>query len=233
MSDCTSLSSSKNDVLLKWYEGDYYGKSLIQKTVKNELRKIGGLSQMEEDNFYSIANEVFFNSLKLWDEKRSFRTFFVSNLRRKISTELRDMNRKKNGGNGGNVFISNYDNNSDPTGEKRYKERERAICTSRKANTLSLDYVIDDETDMYDYVYGGDNIKDFLDELCSDNSDAYNDFLSYCSRLQREILSFKMDNLGCQEKEICNALNISPTTYHQQMEDLLDNPYVFMLEASV
>ena len=232
MTNFVELSEAKKSVLTKWYSGDYAGNSMIQKTVQKELRKIGGISQMEEDNFYSLANEVFFNTLKLWDEKRSFKTYFKSNLRRKVSTELRNMNRKKNGGNGGSTFISNYDDNNDPTGEKRFREKEKNFYDNRRMNTMSLDFMIDDECDMYDCVYGGNNIQDYIDGICEEKSDAYNDFLDYCSRMQKEILNYKMEHHGYTERDLCNALGISTSTYHQQMNELLDNPYVFCLGVS-
>lgn len=227
---CEELSETKNNMLLKWYAGDYCGKSLVRKTVSNELKKIGGIAQMDEDNFYSIANEVFFKTLKLWDEKRSFKTFFKSNLHRKISSELRNMNRKKNGGNGGVVFISNYDNNNDPTGEKRFREKETEFYNNGRMNTMSLDFVMEDDVDMYDVVYGGNNVNDYLNHICKDNeSTTYDDFMNYCSRMQREILEYRMDHPKCSEKEVCNVFKISANTYHQHMNELLDNPYVFCL----
>ena len=227
------MSNKKQEILEKWYKGDFNGNSLVQKVTQDEIKRIGGLSQMDEDNFYSLANEVFFNTLKSWDEERSFKVFFRSNLRRKIATELRNMNRKKRGG------FDSYNNTApvlndenDPTGEKRYRESERKYLYQKNNNVLSLDYPIDDETNMHDIVSGGDNIQEYFDSM-EEYSDEYNNFMDSCSRMQRKILQYKMNHLGCRERDVCKALNISSKVYHQQMEDMLYNPYVFQLQRRV
>lgn len=224
------MSSKKQEVLEKWYQNDFYGSSLIQKVTQDEISRIGGLTQMEEDNFYSLANEVFFHSLKSWDEKRSFKVFFRSNLRKKIATELRNMNRKKRGGmDNAEHSPINYNNENDPTGEKRYRESERRYLYQKNNITLSLDYAIDDETSMHDVIGGKDNIKEYFDSM-DEHSNEYNNFMNNCSRMQRKILEFKMNYLGCREKDVCDALHISSKVYHQHMEDILYNPYLIQLQ---
>lgn len=233
MIDSNCLSEKKQKMLEKWYKGDFNGNSLIQKVTQDEVKKIGGLTQMDEDNFYSLANEVFFRTLKSWDEERSFKAFFKSNMKRKIATELRNMNRKKRGGmdNANEPRIA-YDDKNDPTGEYRYIESERRYLYQKNNNVLSLDYQIDEETNMHDIVSGGDNIQEYFDKM-EEYSNEYNNFMDNCSRMQRKILEFKMNNLGCRERDICEALNISSKIYHQHMDDILMNPYVFQLQRKV
>jgi len=232
MNNSGCISNKKQQILEKWYKGDVEGKSLIQKVTQDEMKRVGGLAQMDEDNFYSLANEVFFRSLKSWDEERSFKIFFRSNLRRKISTEIRNMNRKKRGGFDDSSPRIVYNDENDPTGEKRYRENERRYLYQSNNNVLSLDYNIDEETSMHDIVSGGDNIQEYIDGI-EEHSDEYNNFMDSCSRMQKKILEFKMNNLGCREKDICEALNISSKVYHQHMEDILFNPYLFQLQRRV
>ena len=232
MSNCANMSKIKEKVLYKWYKNDYDGNSLISKLVNKEIKKIGGISQKDNDNFYSLANEVFFKSLKTWDEKRSFHNFFKSNFKRKLATELRNMNRSKRGGSGGNVFVSIYDDKNDPTGEKRYREKEALISADKKANTLSLDFSDNEDFDMYDTVYGGNNIDDYFFGK-EDTSEAYEKFFNNCSRQQRKIIQYKIDNPNCLERELCKELGISSKTYHQQMNAILNNEYLFVIRGNL
>lgn len=232
MSNCTDLTKAKEKILYKWYKNDYKGTSMIANFVNKEIKKIGGISQKDHDNFHSLANEVFFKSLKTWDEKRSFYNFFKSNFGRKLATELRNMNCTKRGGLGGNIFVSSYDDKNDPTGEKRYKEKELMLSTSKRANTLSLDFSDNEDFDMYDTVYGGNNIEDyFFGE--EDTSEAYEKFFNNCSRQQRKIIQYKIDNPKCLERELCKELGISSKTYHQQMNAILNNEYLFIVKGNL
>lgn len=59
--------------------------------------KIGGISDKDYDDFYSIALGVLTDSVLKYDEKQkcSFDCFLASNIKRKFNTEIRDRNRRK------------------------------------------------------------------------------------------------------------------------------------------
>ena len=61
------------------------------------LIKIGGISQMDYDDFYDIAMGVLQDSISKYEETRNcqFKTFLTRNIDRKFKTEIRDRNRKK------------------------------------------------------------------------------------------------------------------------------------------
>lgn len=60
------------------------------------LVKIGGISNKDYDDFYSIALKVLADSVVKYDSSKSkFRTFLIGNIKRKFNTEVRDRNRKK------------------------------------------------------------------------------------------------------------------------------------------
>ena len=61
------------------------------------LIKIGGISQMDYDDFYDIAMDVLQDSAFKYEENRNcqFKTFLTRNIDRKFKTEIRDRNRKK------------------------------------------------------------------------------------------------------------------------------------------
>lgn len=83
-------------------------KEILEKYCNNEmarlkamcnpmLNKIGGLYEMDIDDFYSIALGVLTDSVFRYDEnnKCSFDCFLASNIKRKFKTEIRDRNRLK------------------------------------------------------------------------------------------------------------------------------------------
>lgn len=61
------------------------------------LIKIGGISEKDYDDFYSIALDALADSALRYDEtkKCQFNTFLIGNIRRKFNTEIRDRNRAK------------------------------------------------------------------------------------------------------------------------------------------
>ncbi len=67
----------------------------LHKMVDRILSKFGGLSDKDRDDFYSLANEVFVNVLKRYDETQSFDGFLYSCLSNKIKSEITRRNREK------------------------------------------------------------------------------------------------------------------------------------------
>lgn len=61
------------------------------------LIKIGGISEKDYDDFYSIALDALADSVLRYDKtkKCQFSTFLIGNIRRKFNTEIRDRNRAK------------------------------------------------------------------------------------------------------------------------------------------
>ena len=59
--------------------------------------KIGGISEKDYDDFYSIALDALADSVLRFDETKDcqFKTFLVGNIKRKFNTEIRDRNRAK------------------------------------------------------------------------------------------------------------------------------------------
>lgn len=61
------------------------------------LIQIGGISEKDYDDFYSIALDALADSALRYDEtkKCQFNTFLIGNIKRKFNTEIRDRNRNK------------------------------------------------------------------------------------------------------------------------------------------
>ena len=62
------------------------------------LRKFGGLSDKDYQDFYSLANEVFVDVMRRYDKKQSFDGFLYSCLSNKFKSEMTRLNRQKRQG---------------------------------------------------------------------------------------------------------------------------------------
>lgn len=81
--------------ILNWYcENEM---SRLKKMCYPMLVKIGGISDKDYDDFYSIALGVLSNTALRYDKTKEidFDNFLASNIKRKFKTEIRDRNRAK------------------------------------------------------------------------------------------------------------------------------------------
>lgn len=67
----------------------------LHKIVDKILLKFGGLSEKDLDDFYSLANEVFVEVMRKYDNSQPFDAFLYSCLVNKIKTEMTRRNRDK------------------------------------------------------------------------------------------------------------------------------------------
>ena len=67
----------------------------LRRTVEKILCKFGGLSGKDTDDFYSLANEVFVDVMKRYDNSQSFDGFLYTCLANKIKSEITRRNREK------------------------------------------------------------------------------------------------------------------------------------------
>ena len=76
---------------------DYYSDNArkLHRTVDKILRRFGGLSDKDMDDFYSLANEVFADVIKRYDGEQSFDGFLYSCLSNKIMSEITKRNCEK------------------------------------------------------------------------------------------------------------------------------------------
>ena len=82
--------------------------SILEEYCSNEMKKlkqicypilikIGGISEKDYDDFYSIALDALADSVFRYDNSKNcqFNTFLIGNIKRKFNTEIRDRNRAK------------------------------------------------------------------------------------------------------------------------------------------
>lgn len=67
----------------------------LRKVVDRILSRFGGLYGKDKDDFYSLANEVFFDVMGKYDGEQSFDGFLYSCLSNKIMSEITKRNREK------------------------------------------------------------------------------------------------------------------------------------------
>lgn len=67
----------------------------LHNMVDKILLKFGGLSNKDLDDFYSLANEVFWDVMQRYDDSQPFDAFLYSCLLNKIKTEMTRRNREK------------------------------------------------------------------------------------------------------------------------------------------
>lgn len=67
----------------------------LHRMVDRILLKFGGLLDKDMDDFYSLANEVFVDAMRRYDNVQSFDGFLYSCLSKKIKTEMTRRNREK------------------------------------------------------------------------------------------------------------------------------------------
>ena len=81
--------------ILEWYcDNEMYR---LKKICYPMLIKIGGISDKDYDDFYSIALSVLSDTALRFDSEKEidFDSFLASNIKRKFKTEIRDRNREK------------------------------------------------------------------------------------------------------------------------------------------
>lgn len=81
-----------NKILITYYSNNA---TKLHRMVDRILLKFGGLSGKDLDDFYSLANEVFVDVIRRYDESQSFDGFLYSCLANKIKTEITRRNREK------------------------------------------------------------------------------------------------------------------------------------------
>lgn len=81
-----------DQILMKYYDNNA---RKLHSMVDKILLKFGGLSNKDIDDFYSLANEVFVDVMKRYDNSQSFDGFLYFCLLNKIKSEITKRNREK------------------------------------------------------------------------------------------------------------------------------------------
>lgn len=182
----------------------------LHREVDKILSRFGGLSNKDLDDFYSLANEVFVDAMRRYDETQSFDAFLYSCLFHKIKSEMTRRNRRKRQGDRRAVSIDT------PVSE----DEDTTI-----GDMLAADYTI--ERELFEEKEEGYSKRMLL-------------YLSKLSTLQKDVLKLSMagyhsneikDRLHISEKQYtdcCAAIhsyrNISILIYAADHYNLPGNP---------
>lgn len=113
------------------------------------LIKIGGITEKDYDDFYSIALEVLADSIFKYDDSLNcqFKSFLIGNIKRKFNTEVRDRNRQK------------------CIPSKQIDSFDALVCE----NGIPVNETIPDKFDIYEELFGedisGTKIEKYLSKL--------------------------------------------------------------------
>ena len=80
------------EILNEYYEDNA---RKLRQMVDKILGRFGGLSDKDKDDFYSLANEVFTDVMRRYDQSQPFASFLYSCLSNRIKTEMTGRNREK------------------------------------------------------------------------------------------------------------------------------------------
>lgn len=177
----------------------YDGMKKLKKLCNPIIVRIGGISEKDHDDIYSLAQFLLYKSVKNYDKDNangaSFKTFFYNILSRRIyATYIRDKNRQcrsntRIGKNGEVIFIPDVSLDA-PTEE-----------TSDIKEKIASDYNVEDASE-FDFTVD-ENVENFMSSL---------------SNIQRKILEMKMKEIPTDK--IKSELGISAGRYTKEMESI-------------
>lgn len=169
--------------------------------------KIGGISEKDHDDIYSLAQFLLYKSVKNYDKDNangaSFKTFFYNILSRRIyATYIRDKNRQcrsntRIGKNGEVIFIP--DVSLDAPTEETQDIKEKIASDYNVEDASEFDFMVDE------------NVENFMSSL---------------SNIQRKILEMKMKEVPTDK--IRSELGISAARYAKEMESIKLNEGLLM-----
>ena len=179
---------------------------------KNELyafafsifKNYGGVDQMDYDDFFSEAGDVFTYCLKNFDPDReaSFRTYLNLSIRNKFSSLLTYRNRVSRGG----KKVEEID-------EKTGKKVEKYIA--EKPLSLNAPCSSDCDEPLMNVIEGTKTVEDYIPELKRESCTEV--FLKNISRKNRKVAILMMD--GCSRREICEILHMKEYQYDQVLKE--------------
>lgn len=126
----------------------------------SKISKIGGISQMDHDDLYSIALDVLRDSVERYDgETCKFSTFLSNNIQNKFDTYVRDRNRRKRsntkmGTKGQMIYLTNVSIDA-PT-------EDGVNLAEKVASSFNIEGAVSEEIGLFD-----DKIQAYMSSLTS------------------------------------------------------------------
>lgn len=193
---------------------EYYANNAhkLRRMVNTILKKFGGLSDKDMDDFYSLANEVFLIAMREYNGTGNFHGFLHSRLTNKIYSMMTERNRKKR------TCIETV-KHADGTVEHIYYQPV----------SLDIPIVNDDYTITHiDTIAAKDDIWDEVsEEMKFSSGSRIREYLDKLSKKQRKIVLLLMD--GYKPGEIKDILHINNSQYADCMCGIRSNENIDVL----
>lgn len=210
------MDSIQKEQILNEYCGNEMQK--LKQMCYPKISKIGGISQMDHDDLYSIALDVLRYSVERYDDSQDckFSTYLSGNIDRKFSTYVRDRLREKR------------------SGEVQYDEDGNRVFSQ----SISLDMKIEDDIEWSEKVESDFNLDNEISEefgLHSDNEEEWHqevkDYLNSLSPLQKQIIHLLSINFT--PEEICEELHITKKHYNNSFNRMTSSDKIKPMEDMI
>lgn len=186
------------EILNRYYEN---GAKKLHRVVDCILLKFGGIADKDYDDFYSIANEVFADALKRYDNTQSFDGFLYACLFHKIKTEITTRNRYKRLADRNAVSIDA------PVGDEEDSVLADFLCSS---------FDIDTELEERGGVYQDEKVEKYLGRL---------------SEIQRQIIEMKMAEIPVSEIKEKLGLTVKQYENHMKQIKAYENTKILFRDS--
>lgn len=173
----------------------------LHKMVDKILKRYGGLSQKDTDDFYSLANEVFWVAVNDFNGNGDFNGFLYSRLARKIMSMITKRNRKKRA----DIEIIKQ---TDGSIKRIYHHPVSLDAPIKNDNGATTTYreLIESKFDIWDEI---------SDEIDASYADKVKRYLERLPKIQRSIVTFLVE--GYKPSEIREELHITESEYSDHM----------------
>lgn len=166
----------------------------LREIVDGILKKFGGLSEKDRDDFYSLANEVFVDALHRYDGQQLFDAFLYICLRNKIRTEITKRNRQKRMADRLTVSLGAL-----------VFEAKNAAPDGQIADCFDLEQIVFEQGGEY-----GGNLRRYLDSLSALQREVLHlAAKGYCPKEIREMLQISREQYADCMAAIRSYRNIS------------------------
>ena len=170
----------------------------LHKLVDKILNKLK-FHDVDNEDFYSLANEIFVDVLRRYDGKQDFNGFLYSCLSNKFKTEMTRRNREKRKADKDSISIDS------PIGD----ENSNSTLADMIASNINIEKEI-----------LGDDVDIIIDEKIEK-------YLKSLTKIQRKIIEMKMMNIEVQN--IKEELGLTDSQYSSHMQEVVQYEHIRLL----
>lgn len=182
--------------LLEWYYDD--NAKRLRTMVNLVLHRLK-FHDVDPDDFYSLANEIFVKVLNSYEEGRDFNGFLYSCLERKFKTEMTRRNREKRKADKMALSLET------PVGD----EEGSSTLGDMIASNINIEKeILGDDAD----IIMDEKIERYLESL---------------TKIQRKIIEMKMMNVEVQD--IKEELGLTDSQYSSHMQEVVQYEHIRLL----